>query len=231
MRLALTCAGLAPPPLRCLRFAARFLADGVRAARSVSALVRKSQLRLFASLATLLWLANAPLLPLLRSCSLHLVNISPRILCGQCPVPAPLPGRRLRTRACLAALSSPLLRLRCVKACGLAMARGGHAPGVARGLKARRLRAISPMARSPWAAAIIAPLPFGFLQGLRTFRFILWRRAVPRSARLWPPLLKVAQPLQKNNRQHPCRLNKTSFILYNCIKFFSCCQVPVLRLV
>ena len=41
MRVALTRAGLPPPPLRCLRFAARFLADGVRAARSVSAVSRK----------------------------------------------------------------------------------------------------------------------------------------------------------------------------------------------
>lgn len=58
---------LAPPPLRCLRFAARFLADGVRAARSVSALVRNIRCSV---------LLQAPL----RSCGLQTLRSS--FACG-----------------------------------------------------------------------------------------------------------------------------------------------------
>ena len=185
MRVALTRAGLPPPPLRCLRFAARFLADGVRAARSVSAVSRK-----FA----------AP------SCG------KPRFALVACHRSAASPA---------ASRSSPP-----AGACG---ARGAcFVPaGVVRGLLPAKLEAMSRGGSAlPLAGAIIAPL-FSWLFARAVQVSLLsyggglssLRSSTPAASSKW------LNPCKKNNRQYLCRLNKTSFILYNCTKFFVCCQV------
>lgn len=92
MRLAF-CGRLAPLPLRCLRFAPRFLAESVRAARSVATVYRNPSSSVF-------WqgqasacgnLANAPPLALLRFAR-AVIPCSRRPSCGLLLVPAPLSG-------------------------------------------------------------------------------------------------------------------------------------------
>lgn len=92
MRLAF-CGRLAPLPLRCLRFATRFLAESVRAARSVATVYRNPNNSVF-------WqgqasacgnLANAPLFALLGFAR-AVVPCSRRPPCGLLLVPAPLSG-------------------------------------------------------------------------------------------------------------------------------------------
>ena len=151
-------------------------------------LAASSRLRLAASLASLLWLATAPPLPLLR------------------------PAR---------AFSSPP-----AGACG---ARGAcFVPaGVVRGLLPAKLEAMSRGGSAlPLAGAIIAPL-FSWLFARAVQVSLLsyggglssLRSSTPAASSKW------LNPCKKNNRQYLCRLNKTSFILYNCTKFFVCCQV------
>ncbi len=97
-KLVMAQAGAATAALSTLRCA---LPCGWRSHRSVGFCTgpQCSLLRLIASPASLLWLANAPQLICMRSCSHHLVNISRCILCGQCPVRASRPGLMLRPRA------------------------------------------------------------------------------------------------------------------------------------
>ena len=100
MRLAF-CGRLAPLRLRCLRYAPRFLAESVRAARSVAAVYRNPNNSVF-------WqgqasacgnLANAPLFALL-SFARAVVPCSRRPSCGLLLVPAPLTrGSHSRPRA------------------------------------------------------------------------------------------------------------------------------------
>ena len=206
MRVALTRAGLPPPPLRCLRFAARFLADGVRAARSVSAVSRK-----FA----------AP------SCG------KPRFALVACHRSAASPAASrscfLRTGRDAKALSPSVCARRSSPPAGACGARGAcFVPaGVVRGLLPAKLEAMSRGGSAlPLAGAIIAPL-FSWLFARAVQVSLLsyggglssLRSSTPAASSKW------LNPCKKNNRQYLCRLNKTSFILYNCTKFFVCCQV------
>ena len=221
MRVALTRAGLPPPPLRCLRFAARFLADGVRAARSVSAVSRK-----FAApscgkprFALVACPRSAASPAASRSC--FLFGISPPFLSRALLVPAPLPRGRLRPRAWLSLCPRPLRGLagRGAPASSPRVWCAGCCP---RSLK----RCQGGGSALPLAGAIIAPL-FSWLFARAVQVSLLsyggglssLRSSTPAASSKW------LNPCKKNNRQYLCRLNKTSFILYNCTKFFVCCQV------
>ena len=120
MRLAF-CGRLAPLRLRCLRYAPRFLAESVRAARSVATVYRNPNNSVF-------WqgqasacgnLANAPLFALLGFARAW-VPCSRRPPCGLLLVPAPLSGA--------VTVAPGLLFLVVLAPSGLAGVGGGNAP-------------------------------------------------------------------------------------------------------
>lgn len=161
MRLAF-CGRLAPLPLRCLRFAPRFLAESVRAARSVAAVYRNPNNSVF-------WqgqasacgnLANAPLFALLCFAR-AVVPCSRRPSCGLLLVPAPLKrGSHSRPRA-------PVPR--CPRPSPWFLACSGLA-GVA-GIRARPVSA--PRFKGAWAGR-----PLSLSCSLRSLAKLDWLRSL-----------------------------------------------------
>ena len=192
MRVALTRAGLPPPPLRCLRFAARFLADGVRAARSVSAVSRK-----FAApscgkprFALVACPRSAASPAASRSC--FLFGISPPFLSRALLVPAPLPRGRLRPRAWLSLCPRPL-RGHAGRGAPASSPRVWCAGCCPRSLKRCQGGLCSP----PCGCYYSSALQLAFCKGGASFASILWRRLVLAPLVHARRFFKVAQPLQK----------------------------------
>ena len=120
------------------------------------------------------------------------------------PVPAPLAPRTARPRARL-----PLLSSRRSGACGSqARKRGGGAYGARLSRRSGALRALLVAIKRcaelrPVLLNFTIRLYSAFLQGLHK---------------------RLRRPCKKNNRQYPCRLRKTTFILYNYNNFKIPCQ-------